>query len=228
MDSPRVEYAERTLESLFLHLRSSEPLWLHIADDGSPSEYREHLWDLAGKYAGPHRSITNSERRGYGASYNAASQVTHQIENVTALLQVEDDWILQQPLDLDLLVAAMAAEPRLGCIRLGYIGYIPGQNLRAEFLWVHERHYLLFDPDSPSQYIFSGGPRLERVQWSRRVGVWPEGIGAGEVELAVGSRRTAREGVAWPISLIKPEGDYFVHIGTVQVKNAPLKTEVLI
>lgn len=217
----RAQYASATLRALFTKLRTdAHDLWLHVADDGSTPEYREQMWDLAGHYCGDRRTITNSERRGYGGSYNSASHVVHQLAGVEAILQMEDDWILERPLDLDPLVTALHADPRMGCIRMGALGYF--HPLRAEFLWVNGAHYLLFDPTSPSQYIFSGGPRLETVAWARSVGPWPEMMPAGETELAICGRPAARQGVAWPVDLVKPVGDLFSHIGTVGVKNSPL------
>ena len=225
----RQRYAEATLKALFKNLRSSEPLHLHIADDGSAPEYRAHLWELAGEYVGDRRSITNSERRGYGGSYNSASQITHGLADVTAILHAEDDWELTRELDLDPLVDVLQTDPRVGCIRLGYIGYT--RPLRAEFIWTEgpygQHHFLLLDPDSPSQYVWAGHPRLETVAWARSVGPWAEGLPAGATELDVCGRTAARTGVAWPIELVPPRGGLFGHIGTAQVKDAPLGQAVL-
>ncbi len=223
----RLDYAETTIRGLFAPSGGLRPpegvdLWLHIADDGSSQEYRDRLWNLAGEYVGDRRSITNSERRGYGGSYNAASWFVHQLPDVAAILQLEDDWLLSRPLALGPLLDVLRTEARVGCIRLGYIGYIPGYTLRAEFVWTAEQHFLLLDPASPSQYVFSGGPRLETVQWARKVGPWPEMLPAGETELAVCGRLAAREGVAWPVDLVPPRGGLFEHIGARAIKDAPL------
>jgi len=222
----RQRYAEDTLAALFKHIRTKDDLWLAIADDGSAPEYREHLWELAGKYVGSNRSITNSERRGYGGNYNLSTQVTHNLAGLTALLPLEDDWKLERTLDLDPLVRVLQTEPAIGCIRLGYVGYIPGQSLRGTFLWAEDQHFLVLDPYSESQYVFSGHPRLESVEWARSVGPWPEGLPAGETELAVSGRLDARYRVAWPLDLIPPKGGLFSHIGTHQAKNEPLKALV--
>lgn len=217
--SERQRYAEATLAKLFKNLRSSEPIWLHIGDDGSAPEYREHLWNLAGEYVGERRSITNSERRGYGGNYNQCTWFVHQMQDVDIILHLEDDWSLERTLDLDPLIHVLRTEPRIGSLRLGMVGYY--HPLRAEFVWAGTpgQHFLLFDPASPSQYIWSGGPRLETVAWARSVGPWPERLRAGETELAVCGRTAARTGVAWPVDLIKPSGDFFYHIGTQAVKD---------
>lgn len=222
----RRQYAEQTMAAVAKHLRSSEPLHWHTADDGSPPEYREHLWNLSREYFGDRVSITNSERRGYGGNVNSASQVTHSLPGISANLMVEDDWELTRDLDFDPLVAVLKNEPRIGCIRMGFIGYT--HPLRAEFVHTEGQHMLLFDPMSPSQYVFSGGPRLETVAWARSVGPWPEHERAGETELLVCGRMAARTGVAWPIELVGPRGGLFEHIGTHQVKDAPLGTAVAV
>ncbi len=223
LGAARRNYAFETLRALFAQLRTQRQVWLHIADDGSPQEYRDALWDLAGLYCGDRRSITNSERRGYGGSYNQASWFVHQLPEVEAILQLEDDWALTRPLDLDPLVEVLLTEShRIGMIRLAYLGWI--HELRASFIEAGsgKQHYLLLDPESPSEYIFSGGPRLETVAWSRSVGPWPEYQIAGETELIVCGRMAARRGVAWPIDLIPPRGGLFDHIGAHVIKNAPL------
>jgi len=221
----RQQYAEATLASLFKHLRTERGLWLHVADDGSAPEYREHLWELAGQYVGANRSISNSERRGYGGSYNSASHIVHQLGGLDAILQMEDDWVLSRDLDLDPLVNVLQTEPHIGCIRLGLIGYY--HPLRAEFLWTQDQHFLLLDPNSQSQYIWSGGPRLETVAWARGVGPWPERLRAGETELAVCGRTAARHGVAWPVDLIPPRGGLFNHIGTHAVKDVTVERQAV-
>lgn len=222
----RLEYAKQTARAVLDNLKYSGDIVFHIADDGSPKEYREELRYFVGCWA--HLKgigVTNSERGGYGASYNQATMQVHPMCPI--ILPLEDDWILTEELNIDSLVSVLLTEPEIGCIRLGYIGYIPGQEILAKFFWADNQHFLLLHPKSPSQYVFSGGPRLERVDWARNVGPWPEGLPAGETELAVAGRIAARTGVAWPVDLIKPSGGLFKHIGEHPVKNAPLRSVAL-
>ncbi len=214
----RLDYAKKTLASAAKNLQVSESIWMHLADDGSSQEYRDELLDLAHSLWGDNVSITNSDRGGYGASYNAATQIVHSISDL--VLPLEDDWELIRPLNLD-PIAKVLRDEIFGCVRMGYIGYT--QELRSKFVWAEDYHWLALDPDSAEPHVFSGGPRLETVAWERTVGLWPEGEAAGVTEFEVAQRRVAREGVAWPIELIGVRGDAFVHIGTHVVKNAPLK-----
>lgn len=215
-ENPRALYAQRTLRSTLDLLRYSGPLHVHIADDGSSPEHRAHMLELAGGY--PHVvtvGITNSEGRGYGASYNLATQAIHCGHEI--LMPLEDDWELRRELDLDPLVQALLEGP-VGCIRLGYIGYT--QELRGWFTGIAGATYLVLDPDSPEPHVFAGHPRLETRAFERSVGPWPEGMAAGATEFVVAARSEARTGVAWPADLVHPRGDLFAHIGSVKAGTA--------
>lgn len=234
----RVSYAESSLKSISSMLRYSGPLHLHIADDGSPNGHVEMLREIA---SNAHRVIrgepvhpwdevswTNSERRGYGANWNAATGRVHGRGGL--VLPLEDDWELTRELDLDPLARALMTPldlptdelvrhgiASLGCIRLGYLGF--WAPIRGTFVHHVGQTFVLLDRDSPSQDIFAGHPRLETVEWERWVGLWPEGRSAQETELAVCGRPAARTGVAWPVDLVQTWGSLFGHIGTVPAAN---------
>lgn len=205
----RTEYARRALESLRLNLITKDDVWLHIADDGSDQAHRDVLLKDARAIWGDNVSVSNSERRGYGGSYNLATQKVHRIADL--ILPLEDDWVLTQKFDLD-AVAAVLRDGTFGCVRMGYIGST--QDLRGTFRNVNGKWWMELDPDSPEPHVFAGHPRLETVEWEKKVGEWPENWSAGETEFEVAHYPAARKGVAWPIDLIKPHGDVFVHIGT--------------
>lgn len=205
----RLAYAKRTVASVAKNLKTDEGVWFHIADDGSPQEYRDELWALAHKHWGANVSITNSERRGYGASYNLATQLVHPVADL--ILPLEDDWELTRKLDLAPVVQVLR-DRTFGCVRMGYIGCT--QELRGKFVSANSLWWLALDPDSPEPHVFAGHPRLELTEWEQAVGPWPEGMAAGATEFEVAHRPQARQGVAWPADLIKPSGDVFAHIGT--------------
>ena len=214
----RTEYALETLRSVTENLRFSGNLRLHIADDGSPPEHVAFLMDWAHVHWREEVSATDSDRGGYGANYNLATQVVHSYADY--VLPLEDDWRLERPLDLDPLVAALDEGP-MGCIRLGYLGYTRDGGLRGKIISRAERSYLLFDEDSEEPHVWAGHPRLETVAWQREVGEWPEHreeggehgtMDPGSVEFLVCHYKAARRGVAWPLDLIPPE--LFAHIGS--------------
>lgn len=210
----RMEYAERTLRSALEHILSERPISVHIADDGSPGDYVERLRDTASGYPNVQGvSSTNSERGSYGRNVNLATQVVHSFSDF--VLMLEDDWQLLEDLNIDTLVSDMIAYPTMDCIRLGYLSHT--QELRGEVITVGKFHnkYLLLDPFSPEPHVFAGHPRLETVEYQRRVGPWPEGLMPGQTEFAVAHCMAARTGVAWPMKY-DPNIGLFVHIGTVR------------
>ncbi|HEY6009439.1 MAG TPA: hypothetical protein VIU40_14025 [Geobacteraceae bacterium] len=210
---PRARYAKRTLEAVRENLRYSGPIYLHIADDGSPSEHVKKLikltegWDLAGY------TVSNSKRAGYGANWNIATQFFHPRSGI--VLPLEDDWELPKPLSIDGYVRTLTTpEAGINCIRLGYLGFT------NPLFGVLRRHggitYLLLDADSPETHVCSGHPRLETVPWERAVGPWDEGHDPGWTERLWCERRQARMGIAWPMDA--PTWGTFAHIGTVQAR----------
>lgn len=218
----RTGYALKTLEALFKNFRYSGPVHLHIADDGSREDHRNALRNRVAEISETSVSVSNSEGRGYGANYNAATLAIHDSSDVVLVL--EDDWEMTRDFQFDELVESLMTTNKFGCLRLGYIGYT--QQLRSEFVWHNEQHFLLLDPNSPEPHVFSGHPRLETVAWQRQAGLWPEGLAPGETEFAVAHRLENRRGVAWPIDQIKPRGDLFSHVGTVKAIDWPQEVSV--
>jgi hypothetical protein len=209
----RAEYAYRTLHAVLDRMWYPGPLFVHIADDGSPEQHRSVLAEIAGGYthlAGI--TVSNSARGGYGASYNAATQAIH--SRGGAVLPLEDDWELTVPLDAGRMVGCLGDE--IQCIRLGYLGWT--QPLRAQLLGVDGVTFWLLDPESAEPHVFAGHPRIETVEFERRVGEWPLGLNAGATEFAVAHRPASRIGVAWPNGW-----PGFGHIGTVQARTDQLE-----
>ncbi len=204
----REAYAFSTLDALS-KLQVSEDIWFHLADDGSPQNFRDGMMQELRDIYGDHTSVTNSEGNGYGASYNLATQIVHAHADI--ILPLEDDWQVTREFDLDPFVKVLR-DGAFNCIRMGYIGYT--SDLLAKFEYHDEKHYLRLSPSSPEKHVFAGGPRLETRDFEKSIGVWPTKISAGQTELEVAGKKAAREGVAWPIDAIHPRGDLFVHIGS--------------
>ena len=197
-DQPRRgEAAANTLVAALDHIRYSGPLNVHIADDGSPEPHRAMLRAIAGGYDGVGTvGVTNTERSGYGANYNRATQSVHLANEI--ILPLEDDWRLTRDLDLDPLVATLRAEtPSIRCIRFGYVGFT--QPLLGEFVHTAAGPMVILDPASPEPHVFAGHARIETREFERAVGPWPEGIAAGPTEFEVAHRDEARRGIAWPL-----------------------------
>lgn len=213
----RMRYARATLDAVAEHLRAPEELWLHIADDGSPQEYRDELLEIARGYYGGNVSVSNSERRGYGGNYNLATHTVHEIADL--VLPLEDDWRLTRDFDLTPCINVLRSGI-FNCVRLNYLGYT--QELRGRFVWAEELQWIELDPASPERHVFSGGPRLETVAFERSVGLWPEGWEQGATEFEVAGREEARQKIAWPVDLVHPRGDCFAHVGTIKAGTEPV------
>lgn len=210
--SERAKYAEKTLRSTLDNLSYSGQLSVHIADDGSYDKHVDKLVQIAGGYASVKGvSWSNSHQRGYGANYNAATQVIH--SEAALVLPLEDDWVLSKPLNLDPFAEALLTSP-INCIRLGYLGFT--QELCGGLGHVAGKTFLLFDPNSPEPHISAGHPRLETTEWERAIGPWVEGVDPGRTEFLWCTSPAARHGVAWDMDA--PDGGWFHHVGTVQAR----------
>jgi hypothetical protein len=152
-------------------------------------------------------TLTNSQRRGYGANYNLATQVVH--KRADYVLCLEDDWELLRPLPVEQYLAALQ---RFGCVRMGYIGFT--QELRTTLHYIKGVMWMRFYENSREPHVWAGHPRIETVAWQRAVGPWPELLEPGRTEFEVAHKPEARLGVVWPLEYIRPSGDLFCHIGT--------------
>lgn len=206
----RLNYAKLAVQSL-KNLKTRESIHFHIADDGSGDDYVSELANIVEKTLGDVSiTMTNSNDQGYGANYNLAMQVTHNL-NADVVLALEDDWELSRELNIDPIIQALR-EDVFRCVRLGYVGYT--QSLMARFVSFANMNWLEFSEFSSEPHVFTGHPRLETINFQKEVGVWPIGLGAGATEFEVAHRREARIKVGWPVDLVSPYGDAFVHVGT--------------
>lgn len=213
--------AEPVLRAALDNIRYDGPLTVHIADDGSIEGHVERLRHIAGGYAHVVAvGSTNAGRRGYGHSYNLATQEVHLANEGGIVLALEDDWLLTRPLVLNPLVETLVAShaallaPDIECIRLGYLGFT--QALHGYFAHTPAGPMVMLDSASDEPHVFAGHPRLETVRFERAVGPWPEGLPAGATEFAVAHRVEARRDIAWPLDYgpASQRGDsLFVHIG---------------
>lgn len=218
VDSPRHEYAKITLESLIKHVKFSKQVRLHVADDGSPDECIRALHNMLMFKSDWEFGHTSSERRGYGASFNLATQYLH--DDCKYLLMVEDDWELKRRLDIDTL-AQVLDTGELNCIRLGYLGWT--QELSGTLIHTMDMSFLKFDEESAEPHVWAGHPRLETRDFQRKVGLWPEGQDPGTTEFTVAKRKESREKVGWPLDIginsSQQHASLFAHVGAVQARS---------
>lgn len=208
----RFEYAEATLRSVLENVWWSGEIRVHIADDGTDGDYRDRLRAIAGGYPNVGSTgVSNSERRGYGANWNLATQHVHPWADY--VVPLEDDWVLDTTvLDVTSLVRVFE-DTRIGCLRLGYLGFT--QALYGEVIRVDGKPLLLLDPLSPEPHVFAGHPRIETVGWEKLAGPWPEGLEPGRTEFEVA--HTVRRGIVWPLWM-DPDRGPFIHIGSERAR----------
>lgn len=229
----RLEYALRTAESVARNLRHDGSVHWHIADDGDDDEYIRELAYVIREYHPRGLTVTNAEGRGYGASYNLASQVVHPLADY--VMPLEDDWELRRELDTAPIIKMLSlgghqsrdewqwavpapADFTARSVRLGYLGF--QWPLRMDLFKTDEHLWAALDPASPEQHIQAGHPRIETVAYQRDVGPWPEGLSPGMTELGWCQTPAARAGVVWPLTIVSLtgsiSGDLFAHIGAVK------------
>lgn len=205
--------AQRTLRAALDGIHYSGELLVHIADDGSVPGHVDALRAIAGGYDGLGAvGHTDAARRGYGASYNLATQYMHQ--SCEAILVLEDDWVLTRALDLDPLVETLMHTDDVGTIRLGYLGFT--QELRGMAIHTPAGPMILFDPESTEPHVSAGHPRIELVEQQQQIGPWTEGLPPGATEFDWCRRDEARRGIAWPLNYgpaSQRTDSLFVHIG---------------
>lgn len=230
----RLDYAVATARAVALNLRHDGEVRYHVADDGDDDAYIGAICDAITEAAGPQViTVSQAAGAGYGRSHNLAMQVTHQWAD--AVLVLEDDWILQRPLDTTPIIKMLSlgghqsrdewqwavpapADFTARSVRLGYLGF--QWPLRMDLFKTDEHLWAALDPASPEQHVAAGHPRIETVAYQRDVGPWPEGLSPGMTELGWCQTPAARAGVVWPLTIVSltgsVSGDLFAHIGAVK------------
>jgi hypothetical protein len=210
----RTQYARATLYAVLARLDTdSHDLRLYIGDDGSPHPHVAELLDIAETHGYSDYVVANSGGIGYGANYNLIMKEAHMWADY--ILPLEDDWELTRAFNIDPIVHVLA-DGVFDSVRMGYIGYT--QPLYAKFVYHCDRHYLHLLDTSEEPHVFSGHPRLETVEYQKRVGPWPEGLTPGETEWTVATTMPeARKKVGYPLwAAGDVKNGIFAHIGTMK------------
>jgi len=198
----------RTLEALLKHLKFSGVLRWHLADDGTPGEY---IPALLREYPELAWSATTTKRQGWGANVNKA--LNH--PGMTDLIFLcEDDYVVQQDLDLD-AGAALLHSTDLGVIRYdGLAGHV-GLSLRlceAETALGRLTYLELDRLNSSHLNVYSNRPHLRHRRFHDCYGPYPENLSLGKTEESYAHRILDQAG---PGIAILPSGipQAFDHIG---------------
>lgn len=204
----RTSYALATIEAARELLHYEGKLEWYIADDGSPTAHWRAVIDACDHPAG------HSMRRGYGGNANAAWDAADQ--NGALSFWLEDDFMLNEHLDLTPHAYALMDCPELAMIRLGYID--PGRLEPARFFAGRTYHTLPRAWPDASFYPFTGHPSLRHSRYRTAYGNYPRGLGPGDTELAYAYQYRIGEGplIVWPEGM-QTEGTWS-HIGAIKTE----------
>lgn len=176
-----------TVEALSQQLTYSGRLRWLVADDSSPGRYIAGLKRLKLFKGLDATFITTEQRSGWGRNAN------HLLETCETpyLFFIEDDYVLQRPLNLDLGVALMESVKEVGMLRYratagapmvlhqgeAYIGQLMPDYRDGEGAYTQGMvTFCVLDGGSPTLWLYSNGPHLKRVpMFHEFFGRYPEG-----------------------------------------------------
>lgn len=171
----RPECAIKTIRALKENLRWDQ-IWWCISDDGSPmSDVNAYSAEIGPSY---NIRIFNSDRQGVGVGMNRALKKI--FETTDLVLVMEDDWVLQRPIDVGPYVRTLTNNPTHGMIRYGYIS----PNVLGYLISEENTLYWRLEPNEET-YRFVGHPSLRHKRFHEVYGWYDEGLPAGMTELSM-------------------------------------------
>ncbi len=189
----RLDEILMTVEALSEFLYYPQLRWL-VCDDSSPHGYihklrKEGLFRKLGVEV-----VSTNKNSGWGANVNNGLRAV----KTNYIFFIEDDYVLDCPLDLRLGVALLETKPHIGMLRYrGTAGDIPVYHqFQADisaFVPLYQEGispvrgkmtYLQFNAGSPTAYVYSHGAHLKHRRFHQFYGMYPEGRKLGETEEA--------------------------------------------
>lgn len=118
--------------------------------------------------------VFNEPTRSLGANLNRL--IDHAVHaGFDLLFQMDDDHILEKPLDISPHIEKLMSDETAGWIRLMGVGY---HNLHGRL----DGHYWRVDWDSPELYITSNRPHLKHARFHQRYGTYRTKVKLGVTE----------------------------------------------
>lgn len=190
----RLEELSKTVSALHEKLvYPTDRLVFLIADDCTPGPYRDQIFDFWQKshFDTKVMFVSTTINSGWGVNANNALRKAGQ----SLVFFIEDDYVLNHPLDLRLGVALLTKNEKLGMLRYrGTAGtdvYYHQQEIdihdkvpeyQTETGVVGKLNYFVIQPTSLSLYLYSNGPHLKTHRFHEYYGGYPEGLRLGETE----------------------------------------------
>ncbi len=211
LTATRTEYAVRTAKSIAENLKYPNLAW-YLAGDGASDEHMEAIrtaLDQRGaKVFGEH-----IEKLGPGPSWNLG--VERSLERCPLVFWAENDWELQNELDVTRYVKLLMEKPEVGMVRLSYMAI----NLDLYSVGHDGTHYLRMQKST--QYAYSGNPSIRHRRYFTAYPWYPTAadVNPGDCEIWHDEEFRKKEGpeIWWPLDL--PHGGWgggFGHIGQEQ------------
>lgn len=180
----RLDVALRTIDSTVRNLNYPTHLvsWF-VGDDGSPKEEFETVLttfrslNQAVQYAHNERMRNPGEEETFfaGKGWNKTLGLAHQ--NSDFVLWLEDDWELDQPLDLVPYARLLQENEEVGMVSFRILSV--GNEVKT--VGHDGLHYLEYM--RTTQYSYSGNPQLRHARYTKHYGVFAEDVNPGGMEL---------------------------------------------
>lgn len=201
----RTQYALETITAARRNLIYPD-LRYYLADDGSHDDhYRKCLEALDGVNLIGHHTLPGGT---YGKNINKAYYAVRDTCPLT--LPLEDDFVLNRPLDLTPYANILIAEERLGMVRLGNLP------INLDCFTEGYQGLMFLKIQKGRQYTFSGNPSLRHDRFWQSYGEYPGHLNPGDTEVSYDwhVRNTDGPEIIWPVDA--GAWGYWDHIGLEQ------------
>lgn len=209
----RTSFALRTIKAIKDNLQWPNLGWL-VCDDHSEGDHVDKLVKEIGQTN--HLWVYDSRRRGVGHSMNTALQHVWEL-GWDLVIMMEDDWVLDKPMDLTPYVNTLLNHDRYGLIRFGYLS--PG--LSATLISEEGRLYWQLE-NRGYTYNFTGHPSLRHRRFHDIYGYYDEGLTPGQTELSLCGKVNAKNGPSILIPADSGWYGFFYHIGAESLADMPV------
>lgn len=191
----RTEMALETIRSTIenLNFPKDQRAW-YIADDGSDREHiekilsllRENGEELIGYHTEKMRRRGEENSFHAGLGWNRCLGNCHQYSDY--VLWLEDDWKLDEPLDMTRYMNVLESRDDVGAISFRILS--AGANVHT--VGYNGEIYLQYLRDT--QYAYSGNPHLRHARFTNQYGWFADDRNPGLIELHMDDQYRLREG----------------------------------
>lgn len=190
----RTPMALQTVKSTIQNLKYPKLAW-YIADDGSEpkhipalmKEIRDSGAELLGFHSERMRNPGEEGTYHAGLGWNKGLGICHQFSDFVLVL--EDDWNLDEPLDLEKYVKVLIDRQEVGLMSFRIL------SIGADVHTVSHDGEIYLRYDRTTQYAYSGNPHIRHARYTKKYGWYAEDRNPGLIELHQDDQyRTADEG----------------------------------